>query len=144
VGALAAKPGTYRMRAAATDAGGRSGTADFEVVAELVQAGPLQLSGLVLGLSRGGFAPRMQFSTEPVALAYFEISGKVQTVPVSVSADLASSLDGPAMVTTPAAIKPVPGRIGSSRQPPFPSGRCRPATTSCGPPSASRANRPDA
>ncbi len=97
-GALVApRPGRYRLRVAATDAAGRSGTVDYEVMAELVSSGPLTVSSLVLGLSRGGaFAPRMVFGAEPVALGYLEIYGPAGPG-VSVSAEIASSPDGPAI-----------------------------------------------
>jgi hypothetical protein len=32
-------PGSYRLRVAATDSGGRTGTSDYELAAELRQAG---------------------------------------------------------------------------------------------------------
>ena len=66
---LASKPGIYRLRMAATDAAGRSGSADYQVVAEVPTVGGVKISSLVLGLSRGGFVPRMLFGNEPVALA---------------------------------------------------------------------------
>ncbi len=46
--------GTYRMRVAATDTAGRAGAADTNRLAEIVNAGPLKLSSLVLGVSREG------------------------------------------------------------------------------------------
>ena len=74
---VASRPGRYRLRVAATDVAGRSGSADYELVAELVPAGPLSVSSLVLGLSRSGtFTPRMEFGAEPVALGYVEIYGR--------------------------------------------------------------------
>ena len=76
-------PGTYRLRVAAVDATGRSGAADAEVVAEAISAGPLKMSSLVLGVSRDGrFQPRLQFSTEPVAIAYLDLFGAKVTAPV--------------------------------------------------------------
>jgi VWFA-related protein len=101
--ALAVPPGRYRFRMAAVDASGRRGTADYLVDAELVQVGSLTMSGLVLGLSRGGFRPMLQFSREPVALAYLEFYGPIAAVP-NVSIELAMSEDGPALVKVPAAV----------------------------------------
>jgi VWFA-related protein len=105
MGALAAPEGTYRLRVAATDSSGRAGTADYEVRAELAPAGLLSLSGLVLGLSRdGAFAPRMDFTTEPSVLAYLELYGRPGSEPMSVSFELATTMNGPALVTTPGVI----------------------------------------
>src|SRR5262249_5114164 len=71
--AMLAPAGGYRLRVAVTDSGGRRGTADYDVSAELMPAGPLKLSSIILGLSRGGdFVPKLQFGHEPVALALFE------------------------------------------------------------------------
>lgn len=99
IGALvASKPGTYRLRVAATDDAGRSGSADSEVVAEVPTVGGLKLSSLVLGLSRGGFMPRMLFGNEPVALGYFDVYGKVDGS-LTAAAEIASSVTGPALGT---------------------------------------------
>jgi VWFA-related protein len=111
MGALVApRPGTYRLRVAATDSRGRSGTADYEVAAELVPAGPLRISSLVLGLSRGGvFAPRMLFGGEPVALGYVDMYGRASEAP-RISAEIARSVNGPALgAPVPGAVKPIAG-----------------------------------
>jgi VWFA-related protein len=106
---LASKPGTYRLRLAATDAAGRSGAADHEVVAEVPTVGGIRISSLVLGLSRGGFVPRMLFGAEPVALGYFDLYGKVDAG-VTAAAEIARSVDGPALsAAIPAAVRPVTG-----------------------------------
>jgi VWFA-related protein len=106
VGALVAPPGLYRVRVAATDTAGRAGTADYEVRGELVPAGGLNLSGVVLGLSReGAFAPRMEFMTEPSVLAHLELYGTPGSEPMWVSFELATTLNGPALVTTPGVIE---------------------------------------
>jgi hypothetical protein len=74
--ALVVKTGTYRMRVAATDAGGRAGTVDSALDAKLAGEGPLKLSSLVLGVAvEGRFAGRLQFYEEPTAVAYLEIYG---------------------------------------------------------------------
>jgi hypothetical protein len=107
MGAMQAAPGPYRLRVAATDAAGRGGTVDYDLVAELTPAGPLKLSSLVLGLSRdGGFFPRLQFGPEPVALASLEIYGGTPGARVSATLELASTENGPAIVTVPLAIAP--------------------------------------
>ena len=105
IGALTAQPGAYRLRVAATDVSGRAGTADYEIRAELAPAGPLTLSGLALGLARGAaFAPRMEFGDEPSAMAYLELYGRPGSDAMWVSFELARTLNGPALVTTPGVI----------------------------------------
>ena len=105
MGAVNVPRGGYRVRVAAIDSTGRAGTADDEVVAEVVQSGPLKLSSLVLGLSRrGGFLPRLLFSTEPLALAYVELEGAPAGARVNAALEIAQTLNGPALVTVPLAI----------------------------------------
>ena len=100
-----AKPGAYRLRVAATDASGRAGTADYDLEAELAPAGPLSLSSMMVGLSRGGgFSPRMVFGTEPVAIAYLEIYGPTNGAPLSMALELAASPNGPAKLSIPGAV----------------------------------------
>ena len=89
-------PGQYRVRVAATDTAGRSGTADYDLAATLTPAaGVLTLSGMVLGTPDNNFTPKLQFTTEPQAVAYFELYGGKPGMPVSVNVDLATTLDGP-------------------------------------------------
>ena len=98
MGAMVVPTGTYRLRVAATDEAGRGGTADEQVVADLTPAGPLRLSTLVLGLSRSGvFVPTLEFGTEPVAIASFEIYGGAAGTPLFSALDVARTLDGPAL-----------------------------------------------
>ena len=105
--ALDVAPGTYRLRAAAVDSSGRSGAADVSVTAEVAPAGPLRLSSLVLGVSRGGgFLPRLLFTTEPVALGYLEIYGGTAGTQVTAMIEVSTSLNGPAFVTTRLALDP--------------------------------------
>ena len=106
VGAMSASPGGYRLRVAAIDSTGRSGAADYDVTAEIVSSGPLKLSSLVLGLSRaGGFAPRLQFTTEPLAIAYVELEGAPEGGRLSAALEVSQSLNGPPMVTVPLTIE---------------------------------------
>jgi hypothetical protein len=99
VTAFEAAPGRYRVRVAATDSGGRGGAADYEFVAQLVEAGALKLSDLVLGVMRNGaFAPALQFSGEQSAVAYFEAYGQLSGN-VAARVEIAQSIDGPALAT---------------------------------------------
>jgi VWFA-related protein len=94
--AMSVPSGTYRLRVAATDTAGRVGAADIEVVAETVNAGPLKLSSLVLGVSREArFQPRLQFSTEPVAIAYLDIFGSNVTAPVGAIIEVLTTAGAP-------------------------------------------------
>jgi hypothetical protein len=99
-------PGVYRIRVAATDSTGRGGATDVEVAAEMTPAGALKLSSLVLGLWRdNGFQPRLQFSTEPVVIAYLDVVGGVAGAPVAAFVEIARTANGPAISTTRLAIE---------------------------------------
>jgi hypothetical protein len=104
--AMVVPPGTYRLRVAAVDAAGRSGAADTEIVAETVSAGPLKMSSLVLGVSREGtFRPRLQFSTEPVGIAYLDLFGGSVGSPVGAIIEVLPIAGGNPIVTNRLAIE---------------------------------------
>jgi hypothetical protein len=94
--ALTAPAGTYRVRVAAVDASGRAGTADYELKAEVPRADPLKLSTLILGTQApaGGFAPRLEFGSEPVAIGLVEIYGVPKTGVLTVDLDIVLTTDG--------------------------------------------------
>lgn len=95
---LHVKAGTYRVRIAAIDSNGRQGTVDDQLVAELAPAGALQVSGMLLGVQPGGqFAPRLQFSTEPEAVAFLEIYGATEGTQVAAYFEVATTTNGPAI-----------------------------------------------
>ena len=97
VAAFVQSPGHYRVRVAATDSAGHAGTADYDLDATLTPAaGGLTLSAMVLGTPDNNFTPKLQFGSEPQAVAYFELYGGKQGMPVSVVVELASTLNGPA------------------------------------------------
>ncbi len=102
--ALTAPAGTYRVRVAATEASGRGGTADYSLDAGLVTAGALQMSDLVLGLSRDGeFTPKLEFGDEASAMAHLEVYGGREGTQVGVMFELARTANGPALATMPGA-----------------------------------------
>ena len=106
IGAMPAAPGSYRLRVAAIDSTGRAGTVDDEVTAETAGSGPMRLSSLLLGLSRdGNFVPRLQFTTEPVAIGYVELYGAAAGSKVTATLEVASTLNGPALTVVPLAIE---------------------------------------
>jgi len=94
---LTVPPGTYRLRIAAIDSFGRLGLIDDQIVAELGQAGPVQVSGMMLGQSLpSGFAPYLAFTKQKTAVAYLELYGGTAGAEISVSFELASTTNGPA------------------------------------------------
>jgi hypothetical protein len=93
-------PGTYRIRLAATDASGRSGSADYELPIELASAGALKLSAILLGVDSGGFKPVLEFKDEPAAIVSFEVYGKPPaSLPLRI--ELAATPDGPPIQQAP-------------------------------------------
>jgi hypothetical protein len=125
--AISAKPGTYRLRVAAADSGGRTGTVDTQIEARLTKADPVLLSAMVLGTpGSGGFSPRLVFSAEPSLIAYFEIYGVPKATEVDVVFELATTPDGPALGTAQGRLQlggedgtwQVSGGIGLSQMPP--------------------------
>jgi hypothetical protein len=108
--------GTYRMRVAAVDAAGRPGTVDAQIIADLVDAAPVKLSGMALGVSdaSGGFSPRLQFAgSDAGAFAYLEIYGVPKGAAVSVVQEVAPAVDGPALASYPVDL--APGATDDSR-----------------------------
>lgn len=100
--------GTYRLRVAAIDDSGRRGTAEYPLVAQLTEAGPLTLSGLAVGVSRdNAFAPKMVFGSDQAAVGYLEAYGVVPgRDAVTVRLEVASSQDSRALVTAAARVMP--------------------------------------
>jgi hypothetical protein len=98
---LQAPPGNYRVRVAAVDGTGRAGTTDDNLKAETVRADPLKLSALVIGTQQGGsgFAPRLQFKDETVAIGLLEIYGVPAGGTVTVELDVASTSEGTSFAT---------------------------------------------
>ena len=102
-------PGTYRLRLAAIDSTGRLGLVDDQLVAEIRQAGPVQISGLMLGVSSAsGFAPRLQFSAEREAVAYLEMYGLGEGTAAGAMIEVARTTNGPAFLTLKATFAPTP------------------------------------
>jgi hypothetical protein len=105
LGAMPATAGSYRLRAAAIDAGGRAGAAEVDIDVGLVQVGGLSLGSLLLGVSRGGTTVlQLQFGSEPTARASFDIYGGAEGQRLVATLEIARSLDGPAMTVVPVAL----------------------------------------
>lgn len=101
-------PGPYRLRVAAIDTNGRRGTTEFEFMARLVEADPLALSALALGVSReGGFTPKLVFGTDQAVVAYFEIYGQApKSDSISVRLEIAEGPDERALATAAPRVVP--------------------------------------
>jgi len=105
LGAMAAPPGTYRLRVVAIDTAGRPGAAEEVVEAGLTPVGPLSLGSLMLGVSRNdGTTPQLEFGSEPTAIASFDIYGGASGLRLSATLEVARDLDGPALVALPLAL----------------------------------------
>ena len=91
-------PGNYRMRLAAVDASGAAGTINEDVRVAAPSPGAPLVSALVLGTKAGaGFAPRLQFVDEPVAIAMVEVFGVSKATNVEAKFEFAAFEDGPAL-----------------------------------------------
>ena len=106
--ALTVPRGAYRMRVAAVDASGRSGTVDVPLKAEPIAAGPMQLSTPLLGgMSKSGFAPKLLFAAgDAAAVSYLEAFNVPKGAAVTATLELAPSEEAPAMGTTDAQVRP--------------------------------------
>ncbi len=102
LGAMAAPPGTYRLRVVAIDSARRFGAAEEVVQVGLTPVGPLSLGSLMLGRSRDdGVELRLQFGAEPTAIASFDIYGGAAGMPLSAALELARDPEGPAIASLP-------------------------------------------
>ena len=101
---MAVAPGSYRLRVAAVDSSGRSGTVDTELRLELGATGAVSTSGVVLGAQTpGGFVPRLQFGpSDSSAGVYLEIYGASSCPTVTAALELAPSGQTPALVKSAA------------------------------------------
>jgi len=112
LGAMAVAPGSYRLRVAAIDRDGRQGVAEGSIQAGLTQVGALSLGSLMLGVSRSGTTVlQLQFSSEPTALASFDIYGGLAGLRLSATLEVSRTSDGPALVAVPLALT----RVDESR-----------------------------
>lgn len=94
---LTVAPGKYRLRIGAIDSNGRPGVIDDVVIAEAPKAGALQISGLALGVGDGtSFKPKLEFSKENEATAYFELYGATEGAQVGAYVEVAKTVNGPA------------------------------------------------
>ena len=99
-------PGRYRLRAGAVDDRGRAGSVELPVVVGLRQAGPLQLSDLILGESSESFAPRTHVSAgTPIrAILEFYTTDPAQFEGLTVNLELRRSGEDVAAARAPAVV----------------------------------------
>jgi hypothetical protein len=75
--ALAAEPGSYRLRMSAVDSTGRRGAADYRIDVGLHQVDTVQVSDLwTFSTKSGSFMPVMEYSGDDTAMPYFELYGQ--------------------------------------------------------------------
>jgi hypothetical protein len=102
-------PGTYRMRLAAVDASGEAGTINEDVRVAAPSPGAPLVSALVLGTkAASGFAPRLQFVDEQVAIAMVEVFGVSKATNVEAKFEFAAFEDGPALGTLAGVVQTPP------------------------------------
>jgi hypothetical protein len=106
--AVTAPAGTYRVRVAAVDGSGRTGTVDYELRVEVPRADPLRLSSLLLGTQAegSGFQRRMEFKDEGVAIGYLEVANVPKGGKVRVDLDVTQTPDGASLATAETTIGP--------------------------------------
>jgi hypothetical protein len=111
--AVVVPAGAYRVRLAATDAAGHSGTTDFDVLAQLKPLATFRTSALMLGVPQNGaFSPKLQFGAEQAAVGVLEIYGVPKGAPVAVRLELADSEQGAALANATTNIGQGPGEDG--------------------------------
>ena len=123
------RPGVYRLRVAALDSDGRQGTVDYDLVAGLLEAQPLRLSGLVLGtIYDSRFTPKLVFGTDQAAAVVVEVYGQAPGA-ITARADVVSVADGRVLNVGAAGLAAGTGSVerspGACRLHP-----CRPGTIS--------------
>lgn len=112
--ASAVPPGAYRMRVAATDAGGRAGTTDVQVRAELPEAPPVKLGSLIMGTDPR--SPKLQFgASDKQVIGFLPIYGVTKHMEISVTYEIRESESAPPRGTTGGNPIPVPGGAPDER-----------------------------
>jgi hypothetical protein len=102
------------VRLAATDASGRSGTADLDLAAQLKPLAAFRTSALMLGVpQRGAFAPKLQFGgADQAAVGVLEIYGVPKGTAVVVRLELADSEQGAPLANATTNVGQGPGEDG--------------------------------
>ena len=106
--AVPVAPGSYRMRVAVTDATGKAGSTDTQIVVQLKDAGPVKLGGLVMGTDQK--SPKLQFKgTDPQVIGFLPLYGVTNDMKISVVYEVRESEAGEPLGTTAGNILEMPG-----------------------------------
>jgi hypothetical protein len=108
VSRLIAAPGHYLLRVAVVDDQGQTGSVECPIDADLTSAGPLSLSSLRTGVARPpappgptrsdsapGLDPRLEFTDEATAVAFFDLYGGTPNEHVTIVMEVLKKADGP-------------------------------------------------
>jgi len=96
----AVPPGDYRLRVVALDSSGRRGAVDYEFVARLTEAAPIEVATPMVGESdQGNFKPRMVVESDLAAVnGYVEFYGTLPSgSALTANFEVADRPDGPAI-----------------------------------------------
>jgi VWFA-related protein len=108
VTAAAIPPGEYKLRVGAVDTRGRRGAVEYEFPGLLTTAGPFQVNSPMFGTTeQGAFRPRLQTeagATEVTAYMELYAAGPMERKVLSVTFEIASGHDAPALVSTRARV----------------------------------------
>jgi hypothetical protein len=102
-------PGPYRLRVAVTAKDGRRGTADYEFVAGLTKATPLEVGDLMIGQGQpdGTFLPELVIGDRAAATGYLELQGSLPVgTAISATFELAADAAGPPLASVPGIVLP--------------------------------------
>lgn len=106
--AVPVAPGTYRMRVAVTDASGKGGTTDSDIVVQLKDAGPVKLGSLVMGTDQK--SPKLLFkASDPAVIGFLPVYGVTKEMKISVVYEVRESEAGAPLGTTAGNILEMPG-----------------------------------
>lgn len=100
--------GTYRMRVAVSDAGGKGGTTDSTITVQLAEAGPVKLGSLVLGADQK--SPKLLFqASDPQVIGFLPIYGVTKEMKISAVYEVRESETGAPLGTTDGNVLEMPG-----------------------------------
>ncbi|MDQ3418780.1 MAG: hypothetical protein M3541_08370 [Acidobacteriota bacterium] len=106
--AVPVAPGSYRMRVAVTDASGKAGTTDTDVVVQLKDAGPVKLGSIVMGIDQK--SPKLQFTgSDPRVIGFVPIYGVTKDMKISIIYEVRESESGAPLGSIPGNLLEMPG-----------------------------------
>ncbi len=106
--AVPVAPGSYRMRVAVTDAAGKAGSTDSQIVVQLKDAGPVKLGSLVMGTDQK--SPKLLFKgSDPQVIGFLPLYGVTKEMKISVAYEVRESETGAPLGTAAGNILEMPG-----------------------------------